>query len=98
MVQDDYFDVDNINAKDFQDIYQNLGYHLATSKHDESLSYRNDLNPDFALLMMDSNAHEQTEMTLGGKWIFYRFNYAMVRKAASGYSKRWKNATRCDAS
>ena len=42
--QDDYFDVDNINAKDFQDIYQNLGYHLATSKHDESLSYRIDLN------------------------------------------------------
>lgn len=68
--QDDYFDVDNINAKDFQDIYQNLGYHLATSKHDESLSYRIDLNPDFALLMIDSNAHEQTEMTLGASGFF----------------------------
>lgn len=68
--KDDYFDVENIDAKTFQDIYQDLGYHLATSKHDESLSYRIDLNEDYSLLMMDSNAHEQTEMMLGASGFF----------------------------
>lgn len=68
--KDDYFDVENIDAKTFQDIYQDLGYHLAVSKHDESLSYRIDLNEDYSLLMMDSNAHEQTEMTLGASGFF----------------------------
>ena len=68
--KDDYFDVENIDAKAFQDIYQDLGYHLAVSKHDESLSYRIDLNEDYSLLMMDSNAHELTEMTLGSGGFF----------------------------
>ena len=68
--KDDYFDVENIDAKTFQDIYQDLGYHLAVSKHDESLSYRIDLNEDYSLLMMGSNAHEQTEMTLGAGGFF----------------------------
>lgn len=68
--KDDYFDVENIDAKTFQDIYQDLGYHLAVSKHDESLSYRIDLNEDYSLLMMDSNAHEQTEMMLGASGFF----------------------------
>ena len=68
--KDDYFDVENIDAKAFQDIYQDLGYHLAVLKHDESLSYRIDLNEDYSLLMMDSNAHELTKMTLGAGGFF----------------------------
>lgn len=68
--KEDYFDVENIDAKDFQDIYQDLGYRLAVSKHDDSLSYRIDLNDDYSLLMMDSNAHELTKMTLDAGGFF----------------------------
>ena len=58
--KDDFFDVENVDAKDFQNIYKNLGYNLSTTKHKESLSYRIDLNNQYSLLMMDSTAHEQT--------------------------------------
>lgn len=68
--QDDYFDVDNIDAQSFRDIYQDLGYQLSSATHDESLSYRIDLNDDYVLLMMDSNAHELTEMTLSSGGFF----------------------------
>ncbi len=68
--KDDYFDVENVNAKAFQDIYQNCGYQIASFQHENSLSYRIDLNNDYSLLMMDSNAHEQTKMTLGSGGFF----------------------------
>lgn len=61
--KDDYFDVDNIDAKKFQEIYKNLGYDLAVEKHKDSLSYRIDINDDYSLLMMDSNSHA---LTTGG--------------------------------
>lgn len=68
--QDDYFDVDNIDAQTFREIYHNLGYQLAGATHAGSLSYRIDLNDDYVLLMMDSNAHELTKMTLGAGGFF----------------------------
>ena len=68
--QDDYFDVDNIDAHTFREIYHNLGYQLASATHAGSLSYRIDLNDDYVLLMMDSNAHELTKMTLGAGGFF----------------------------
>ena len=68
--QDDYFDVDNIDAQTFCEIYHNLGYQLASATHAGSLSYRIDLNDDYVLLMMDSNAHELTKMTLGAGGFF----------------------------
>ena len=68
--QDDYFDVDNIDAQTFREIYHNLGYQLASATHAGSLSYRIDLNDDYVLLMMDSNAHELTKMTLGAGGFF----------------------------
>lgn len=58
--KDDYFDVDNINAKTFQTIYKDLGYDIAMSQHDKSLSYRIDINDDYSLLMMDSTSHNLT--------------------------------------
>lgn len=61
--KDDYFDVDNVDAKKFQEIYKDLGYDLAVEKHQDSLSYRIDLNDDYSLLMMDSNSHT---LTTGG--------------------------------
>ena len=56
--KDDYFDVDNVNAEGFRDIYKNLGYQY--QQHKDSLSYRIDLNKRYSLLMMDSTAHELT--------------------------------------
>lgn len=56
--KDDYFDVENVNAKDFREIYKDLGYQY--QQHKESLSYRIDLNQRYSLLMMDSTAHELT--------------------------------------
>lgn len=58
--KDDYFDVDNIDAKMFQTIYKDLGYDIAMSQHDKSLSYRIDLNDDYSLLMMDTTSHNLT--------------------------------------
>lgn len=49
--KDDYFDVENVNAKAFQDIYQNCGYQIASFQHENSLSYRIDLNNDYSLLL-----------------------------------------------
>ena len=56
--KEDYFDVDNVNAEEFRAIYKNLGYQY--QKHDDSLSYRIELNKHYSLLMMDSTAHELT--------------------------------------
>lgn len=61
--KDDYFDVEKTNAKTFEDIYKDLGYDIAVKKHQDSLSYRIDLNDDYSLLMMDSTSHEQTTGT-----------------------------------
>ena len=58
--KDDYFDVDNIDAKTFQTIYKDLGYNIAMRQHDKSLSYRIDINDDYSLLMMDSTSHNLT--------------------------------------
>lgn len=58
--KDDYFEVENVDAKTFQEIYKDLGYDLAVKKHKDSLSYRIDLNEDYSLLMMDSNHHALT--------------------------------------
>lgn len=58
--KDDYFDVEKTNAKDFKEIYRHLGYDLAVSQHQDSLSYTLSLNDDFSLIMLDSTAHELT--------------------------------------
>lgn len=58
--KDDYIEVENINAKDFEFIYQNFGYKQAVKKHKDSLSYVLSLNNDFTLVMLDTNHHEQT--------------------------------------
>lgn len=62
--KEDYFDVEKTNAETFQTIYQDLGYQLAVASHQDSLSYRIDLNDDYSLLMMDSTAHELTGQVL----------------------------------
>lgn len=62
--KEDYFDVEKTNAEDFQKIYHELGYQLAVASHQDSLSYRIDLNDDYSLLMMDSTAHELTGQVL----------------------------------
>lgn len=61
--KDDYIKVEKTNAKDFQEIYKELGYDIAVNKHENSLSYRIDLNDDYSLLMLDSTSHEQTTNT-----------------------------------
>ena len=58
--KDDYFNVENIDASDFKKIYKNLGYDIASHQHDDSLSYRIDLNEDYTLLMMDTTCHQLT--------------------------------------
>ena len=45
--KEDYFDVDNVNAEEFRAIYKNLGYQY--QKHDDSLSYRIELNKHYSL-------------------------------------------------
>lgn len=68
--KDDYIDVDCVNAKDFKTIYKELGYDQAISKHDQSLSYRIDLNDAFSLILVDTNTHELTTgnaFDVGGK-------------------------------
>ncbi len=62
--KDDYFDVEGTNAKDFKDIYKNLGYEAAMNQHKESLSYSLSLNDDYTLILLDSTAHELTGSTL----------------------------------
>lgn len=57
---DDYFDVDNVSAADFKNIYKNLGYDIAVSKHKESLSYEIILNDQYSLMMLDTNGHDLT--------------------------------------
>lgn len=66
--KDDYMEVEKTNAEDFQSIYKNMGYNLAVERHQESLSYRIDLNDQYSLLMMDSTAHKLTgqELDIGG--------------------------------
>lgn len=58
--KDDFIDVDNVSAKEFKDIYKDLGYDCAISAHDQSLSYRVDLNADYSLVLIDTNTHELT--------------------------------------
>lgn len=64
--KDDYIEVDNINASEFREIYKDLGYQ--NKRHEESLSYRIDLNKRYSLLMVDSCAHELTgaNLDIGG--------------------------------
>lgn len=62
--KDDYFEVDNIDAGDFQKIYKNLGYDISYHQHSDSLSYSVQLNQDYTLLMLDSNAHQLTGSSL----------------------------------
>lgn len=69
--KDDYFDVENITSKDFTNIYKNCGYHIASQKHSDSLSYVVPLNEQYTLLMMDSNNHDLTgglAVDSGGKF------------------------------
>ena len=61
--KDDYMEVAKTNAKDFENIYQDLGYDIAVNKHENSLSYRIDLNDDYSLVMLDTTSHEQTTQT-----------------------------------
>lgn len=58
--KDDYFDVDNIDGKEFKDIYSHLGYDLSKNEHSESLSYEIPLNDDYTLILVDTNMHEMT--------------------------------------
>lgn len=58
--KEDYFDIENISAADFKEIYCDLGYHIAVSKHKESLSYEVILNDRYSLIVIDSNTHELT--------------------------------------
>lgn len=64
----DYYEVDSINAAQFQAIYRELGYEQALHCDERSLSYRLDLNENYSLLMLDSVAHEQkgANMDVGG--------------------------------
>lgn len=65
---EDYYDVDHVDAEAFKEIYRELGYDQAIHCDENSLSYRLDLNEDFSLLMLDSVAHEQkgSSMDVGG--------------------------------
>lgn len=58
--KESYFDVESVNAKEFKDIYKNLGYDLSDHKHKDSLSYSIQLNEHYTLIMMDTTAHELT--------------------------------------
>lgn len=88
--QDDYFDVDNIDAQTFREIYHNLGYQLASATHAGSLSYRIDLNDDYVLLMMDSNAHELTKMTLGAGGFFTASTMQWLKQQLSDIQSQGK--------
>lgn len=61
--KDGYMEVAKTDAKDFENIYQDLGYDIAVNKHENSLSYRIDLNDDYSLVMLDTTSHEQTTQT-----------------------------------
>lgn len=83
--KDDYFDVGNISANEFRDIYKDLGYDIAVSTHKDSLSYEIVLNDKYSLLVVDSNTHELTTgsaLDNGGyisdstkKWLIDRFDH-----------------------
>ncbi len=66
--KDGYDEVDSVSAKEFKEIYQELGYDQAGSYDEHSLSSRMDLNKQYSLFMLDSVAHEQkgTAMAVGG--------------------------------
>lgn len=63
-----YDKAENINATEFKEIYQELGYDQALHCDESSLSYSLTLNDDYTLLMLDSIAHEQkgASMDTGG--------------------------------
>lgn len=58
--KDDYFDVDNIDGKEFKEIYKDLGYDLSINQHSDSLSYEIPLNDHYTLILVDTNMHEMT--------------------------------------
>jgi len=62
--KDDYFQVASVNAKEFKEIYKDLGYSQAMTQHKESLSYHISLNDDYDFIMLDSTAHELTGSSL----------------------------------
>jgi len=61
---ENYYDVDAIDAKTFRTLYAEAGYDQAISKHEESLSYCVSLNADYNLIMLDTNAHTLTGGTM----------------------------------
>jgi 3',5'-cyclic AMP phosphodiesterase CpdA len=68
--KDDYFEVDNVSAKEFKEIYKNLGYDIAINEHKDSLSYELLLNHKYNLFVVDSCTHELTTgyaLDVGGK-------------------------------
>lgn len=78
--KDDYFDVENVDAREFKNIYENFSYNLASAKHSHSLSYRIDLNEKYSLLMMDSTAHKQTGASLDVGGYFTDSTYDWLEK------------------
>ena len=64
------FKVENTSVEQFRNLYKNLGYHLSTSTHTESLSYEIQINSQYSLLLIDSNTHTLTSgsaLDNGGK-------------------------------
>lgn len=51
-------EVDSVDAPGFKTCYKNDGYHLAKSEDNNSLSYRISLNPQYDLILLDTNAHQ----------------------------------------
>lgn len=88
--KEDYFEVDNIDAKKFREIYKSLGYQEALHTHKDSLSYSLSLNKDLTLVMLDSTAHELTGSSLDSGGYLTESTYNWLEKELKDIKKQGK--------
>lgn len=88
--KEDYFEVDNIDAKKFREIYKNLGYQEALHTHKDSLSYSLSLNKDLTFIMLDSTAHELTGSSLDSGGYLTESTYNWLEKELKDIKKQGK--------
>lgn len=85
--ENQYFEVENVGAEQFKNIYNDLGYHIAYHQHKDSLSYSLQLNQKYTLLMMDSNAHELTGASLDVGGYFTESTLSWMKKELNSAKK-----------
>lgn len=62
--EDSIYPVDNITAKDFQNMYQRFGLEDAIYQDNKSLSYVAEVSEDSWLIMLDSNKYENNSLVM----------------------------------